>query len=221
MRPVKGQSCACATPRGPGLLERVVRWGSRAPATSCRAATGATCSARRRRSAGFDTAVTALGVHDLLRDAAELVPGVLELEIEEALAGLRPGTPDNAPILGRSRRDPTASCGPPGTTATASCSRPSRPTSSSPSWRASRSTHAFGARALRRAGGRGVIVLNGEPRERDGATIVELLADLGVEARARGVAVAVDGEVVPRAEWATHRVDDGRPRRGVSAIQGG
>ena len=55
---------------------------------------------------GFDTAVTALGVHDLLRDAAELVPGVLELEIEEQLAGLRPGTPDNAPILGRSRRDP-------------------------------------------------------------------------------------------------------------------
>ena len=43
-----------------------------------------------------------------------------------------------------------------------------------------------------------MIVVNGEPRERDGATIVELLADLGVEDRARGVAVAVDGEVVPR-----------------------
>jgi glycine oxidase len=55
---------------------------------------------------GFDTAVTALGVHDLLRDAAELVPGVLELEVEEAIAGLRPGTPDNAPIIGRSPSDP-------------------------------------------------------------------------------------------------------------------
>jgi glycine oxidase len=50
---------------------------------------------------GFDTAVTALAVHDLLRDAAELVPGILELEIEELIAGLRPGTPDNAPLIGR------------------------------------------------------------------------------------------------------------------------
>ena len=45
-------------------------------------------------------------MHDLLRDAAELVPGVLELEVEEAIAGLRPGTPDNAPIIGRSPSDP-------------------------------------------------------------------------------------------------------------------
>ena len=45
-------------------------------------------------------------MHELLRDAAELVPGVLELEVEEAIAGLRPGTPDNAPIIGRSPRDP-------------------------------------------------------------------------------------------------------------------
>ncbi|MGZ6674932.1 MAG: sulfur carrier protein ThiS, partial [Solirubrobacteraceae bacterium] len=44
-----------------------------------------------------------------------------------------------------------------------------------------------------------MIVLNGEPRERDGATIIELLADLGVEELARGVAVAVNGEIVPRA----------------------
>ena len=55
---------------------------------------------------GFDTAVTAGGLHELLRDADELVPGVLELEIEEHLAGLRPGTPDNAPIIGRSLADP-------------------------------------------------------------------------------------------------------------------
>jgi glycine oxidase len=40
-------------------------------------------------------------VHELLRDAAELVPGVLELEIEELVAGLRPGTPDNLPIVRR------------------------------------------------------------------------------------------------------------------------
>ena len=51
---------------------------------------------------GFDTSVTALALHELLRDASELVPGLLELEVEELLAGLRPGTPDNAPVLGPS-----------------------------------------------------------------------------------------------------------------------
>ena len=45
--------------------------------------------------------MTAGGVYDLLRDASELVPGVLELEVEELIAGLRPGTPDNTPIIGR------------------------------------------------------------------------------------------------------------------------
>ena len=66
-----------------------------------------------------------------------------------------------------------------------------------------------------------MIVLNGEPRERDGATIVELLADLGVEERARGVAVAVNGENVPRAEWPSHRVDTGDRVEALSAMQGG
>jgi sulfur carrier protein len=66
-----------------------------------------------------------------------------------------------------------------------------------------------------------VIFLNGEPRERAGATITELLADLGVEARARGVAVAVDGEVVPRAEWDGRRVNEGERVEALSAMQGG
>ena len=66
-----------------------------------------------------------------------------------------------------------------------------------------------------------MIVLNGEPRERDGATIVELLADLGVEYRARGVAVAVNGEIVPRTEWQRVRVDDGDRVEALSAMHGG
>jgi sulfur carrier protein len=66
-----------------------------------------------------------------------------------------------------------------------------------------------------------VIFVNGEPRERAGATIAELLADLGVEARARGVAVAVDGEVVPRAEWGDRRVTEGERVEALSAMQGG
>jgi glycine oxidase len=99
VRPVKGQSLRLLDPSGPGLLERVMRWdgGYLVPRGDGRYVLGATSEER-----GFDTAVTAGGVHELLRDASELVPGVLELEVEEAIAGLRPGTPDNAPIIGRS-----------------------------------------------------------------------------------------------------------------------
>lgn len=51
---------------------------------------------------GTDTTVTAGGVWQLLRDARAIVPGITELELAEAVAGLRPGTPDNAPLLGPS-----------------------------------------------------------------------------------------------------------------------
>ena len=66
-----------------------------------------------------------------------------------------------------------------------------------------------------------MIFVNGEPRDRDGATIAELLSDLGVEDRARGVAVAVDGEVVPRAEWPDRRINEGERVEALSAMQGG
>jgi glycine oxidase len=95
VRPVKGQTIRL---RGAPLLERTLRFegGYLVPRADGRIVLGATVEER-----GFDTAITALAVHDLLRDAAELVPGILELEIEELVAGLRPGTPDNAPLIGR------------------------------------------------------------------------------------------------------------------------
>jgi glycine oxidase len=49
---------------------------------------------------GFDTAATAGGVHELLREAYRLLPDVAEMELVEATAGLRPGTPDNLPRVG-------------------------------------------------------------------------------------------------------------------------
>ncbi len=52
-------------------------------------------------SASGDTAVSAGGVYQLLRDAQVLVPAVAELELLESTARARPGTPDNAPLLGR------------------------------------------------------------------------------------------------------------------------
>jgi glycine oxidase len=44
--------------------------------------------------------MTAGAVHDLLRAALELLPDVAELELVETVVGLRPGSPDNAPMLG-------------------------------------------------------------------------------------------------------------------------
>jgi glycine oxidase len=49
---------------------------------------------------GFDTAVTAGGVHELLREAYRLLPEVAEMELVDVTAGLRPGTPNNLPIVG-------------------------------------------------------------------------------------------------------------------------
>jgi glycine oxidase len=49
---------------------------------------------------GFDTAVTAGGVHELLREAYRLLPDVAEMELLGATAGLRPGTPNNLPLVG-------------------------------------------------------------------------------------------------------------------------
>lgn len=49
---------------------------------------------------GFDTTVTAGGVHELLREAYRLLPDVAEMELVGAVAGLRPGTPDNLPRIG-------------------------------------------------------------------------------------------------------------------------
>ena len=66
-----------------------------------------------------------------------------------------------------------------------------------------------------------MIFVNGEPHERAGATISELLSELGVEERARGVAVALDGEVIPRAEWGERRVNEGQRVEALSAMQGG
>jgi glycine oxidase len=103
VRPVKGQSLRLRDPAGPGLVERVVRWdgGYLVPRSDGRYVLGATVEER-----GFDTGITAGAVHDLLRDGSELVPGVLELEVEELIAGLRPGTPDNAPVIGESPAAP-------------------------------------------------------------------------------------------------------------------
>jgi glycine oxidase len=49
---------------------------------------------------GFDTVVRAGAVREMLRDARTIAPVVDELELVEATAALRPGSPDNTPIIG-------------------------------------------------------------------------------------------------------------------------
>jgi sulfur carrier protein len=67
-----------------------------------------------------------------------------------------------------------------------------------------------------------VIVLNGERSEIGaGATVAAALAQLGLEAEARGVAVAVDGEVVPRASWESFELAEGSRVEVLTAMQGG
>jgi glycine oxidase len=97
IRPVKGQIMRLRDPGGPGLLRRVVRFegGYLLPRADGGYVLGATVEER-----GFELQPTAGGVYELLRDAHELVPGLRELQIEELSVGLRPGTPDNAPVLG-------------------------------------------------------------------------------------------------------------------------
>jgi glycine oxidase len=97
IHPIKGQILRMHDPAGPGLVTRVVRItsGYLVPRGDGRYVLGATMEER-----GFDTAVTAGAIFELLRDASELVPGSSELVIDEVIAGLRPATPDNMPALG-------------------------------------------------------------------------------------------------------------------------
>ncbi len=97
VRPVKGQLLYLRGPADQPLCHSNVR-GLEVyvvPRGDGRVVVGATVEEQ-----GFDTRVTAGAVGDLLRAALELLPDVAELELAETVVGLRPGSPDNAPMLG-------------------------------------------------------------------------------------------------------------------------
>lgn len=106
VRPVKGQILRLKGPSDKEYLRHTVRGivnGSPVyivPRGDGRMVVGATSEER-----GFDTSVTAGAIYDILRDARQLFPQVAELELVEARAGLRPGTPDNRPFAGESGLD--------------------------------------------------------------------------------------------------------------------
>jgi glycine oxidase len=101
IRPVKGQILRLRHPTGmPHILTRTIRAIVQGhdlylvPRADGELVVGATQEERADRD------VTAGAVHDLLRDATTAVPAASELIFAEAVAGLRPGTSDNGPVLG-------------------------------------------------------------------------------------------------------------------------
>ncbi len=65
------------------------------------------------------------------------------------------------------------------------------------------------------------IIVNGETAPLKAANVVELLQDAGVDPQARGVAVAVNGTVVPRRDWAQRRLTAGDLVEIVKPFAGG
>jgi glycine oxidase len=94
VRPVKGQVVRL---RGELPAEHMLRTEHVyvVPRRNGEVVVGATLEER-----GFDTTVTAGAVHELLREAYRVLPEVAELEFVDVSAGLRPGSPDNGPLIG-------------------------------------------------------------------------------------------------------------------------
>lgn len=65
------------------------------------------------------------------------------------------------------------------------------------------------------------VIVNGEPRELVGRTVSDLLATMETATDGRGVAVAIDGEVVVRGEWPRRKLQPGERVEVLTAIQGG
>jgi glycine oxidase len=107
VRPVKGEVLRLRVPEAyRPALQHTVRATARGfsvylvPRPGGELVVGATTT-----ELGYDTRVLAGGVFNLLRDARTVLPITDELELVETIAGLRPATPDNAPVLGPSGLD--------------------------------------------------------------------------------------------------------------------
>jgi len=66
------------------------------------------------------------------------------------------------------------------------------------------------------------VLINGDPAELEsGATVQAVVEALELPAQGRGVAVAVDSEVVPRGRWSEHELSEDARVEVVRAVQGG
>jgi glycine oxidase len=96
-RPVRGQMVALRPQAGATELRRVLRSerGYLVPRRDGRVVAGSTSE-----EAGFEKHVTAAGIRKILGAMIEMCPALAGAQIVETWAGLRPGTPDDLPILG-------------------------------------------------------------------------------------------------------------------------
>jgi glycine oxidase len=96
IRPIRGQ-IALLNPGRP-LFRHVLIWGARylVPRQDGRVLVGST-----EEDAGFEKQTTAAGIGGLLQLAAQLVPALAQANVEQCWAGLRPGSPDGLPFIGR------------------------------------------------------------------------------------------------------------------------
>lgn len=97
IRPVKGQILRLRSTTDAPAPTHVLRSEEvyLVPRRDGEVVVGATAEER-----GFETTITAGGVFELLRAADEIFPAVREMEMVEAASGLRPGSRDNAPLIG-------------------------------------------------------------------------------------------------------------------------
>ena len=103
VRPVKGQTLRLRAGRGsvPDLTVRAAVRGT--PVYVVPRAGGEVVVGASSEEAGFDVRPRAGAMYELLRDAQSVLPGLSEAEFVDVSTGLRPGTPDNAPLLGPTR----------------------------------------------------------------------------------------------------------------------
>jgi glycine oxidase len=95
VEPIKGQMLALSAPAGFAHRPTWLPGAYLVPRDDGRLLVGATVE-----RAGFDTSVTAEGVHSLLHNALAGAPSLAGFAVTESWAGLRPGTPDGRPFLG-------------------------------------------------------------------------------------------------------------------------
>lgn len=96
IKPIRGQ-IALLDPGRP-LLQRVLLWGPRylVPRLEGRVLVGST-----EEDVGFERRTTARAIADLIGLASTLVPALAQAHVERCWAGLRPGSPDGLPYIGR------------------------------------------------------------------------------------------------------------------------
>jgi glycine oxidase len=102
VRPVKGQTLRLRLP-GEARLGHVVRGSVKGtPIYLVPRADGQIVVGASSEEVGFDLAPRAGAVYELLRDAQSVFPELGEATLEDVSTGLRPGSPDNAPLIGPS-----------------------------------------------------------------------------------------------------------------------